>query len=184
MRTPEETVATMLIEMDLSQRKFVRLRKFLKESNALCVPSYHDLLAVKKVCMPEDLLNIKPGEGIIEIPMKPLIFHHLDRMLLNFNLHLELFRLSCDSNVKLTCYVNAGADSSTANSQFQFKGDHLDHTSIFSSFATIVCIQATWKDGSKEPYNVFLNPMANSPYGIMYLRIAMEKEDGGRNNYK
>ena len=55
MKSKEETLATLFIELDLSKRQFISLRKFMKESNALCIPSYQKILEAKEACVPRQL---------------------------------------------------------------------------------------------------------------------------------
>ena len=175
MKSEEETIADML-ELGLSHGKYQALLNKLKASNAVCYPSLQKVKDAKKRLFPEGLI-VKPGECIM--PMQSILDSQLYGLLgINHKVMSDLAKLAGDPNVKaVTFWFKDGADSSTANKQYQTK-DKLVHSSIFTTFIAPVSLQVTWKDGRKKK-DLWLNEMGNSAYGVSYLRMALEKEDEG-----
>ena len=175
MKSEEETIADML-ELGLSHGKYQSLLNKLKASNAVCYPSLEKVKAAKKRLFPPGLI-VKPGECIM--PMQSILDSQLYGVVTVFDgLLSDLTRLADDPNVKeVTFWCKKGADSSTAQKQYQ-TADKLVHSSIFTTFLAPVSLQVTWKDGKKEK-DLWRNEMGNSAYGVSYLRMALEKEDDG-----
>ena len=167
------------IELGLNQRTYQALRNKLKARNALCLPTYRDMLSAKWECIPDDSILIDNTTGTIMIGMQDVLDMQLRGLVQDHYILTRITKLSCDPNVTFTLWFNIGADSSTSHVQLQTQ-DNLEHDSIFNSFLIVVSLKATWENGEHEPEFIFLNEMAQSPYGVIYLRMAYEHEDKGR----
>jgi len=51
--TPEEALASLIVEKGLSKKGYIDLRKELKQRNTSILPSYHKLLEAKTKCYPQ-----------------------------------------------------------------------------------------------------------------------------------
>ena len=120
-------------------------------------------------------------QEMVQVPMQSVLDTQLTGAVVHGsggNIYGDLADLSKDPNLKaVTFWSKYGFDSATGFKQFHTK-DKLDHNSVFSSYLTTVALQATFKDGRPKK-NLWKNDMANSPYGVLYLRMALEKEDDG-----
>ena len=167
------------IELGLNKRTYQALRKKLKAKNALCYPSYDDMAAAKMKCIPDDSIIVDSMAGTIMISMQDALDMQLRGLVQNHNVLTKITKYSSDPNAVITHWSKMGADSSTAQTQFQLDSN-VDQNSLFISFLQPVGIKVTWKDKSRKPENIWLNEMANSPFGVIYLRMAFENEDYGK----
>ena len=171
------------IELGLTQRSYQALRNKMKACNAVCIPSYRKVLQAKSTCIRDGSLMIDGENGVISMAMQDVLDWQLRGMAENERIVKKISVIAKDPNAVVTMWSKTGADASTLQNQMQTKDAvGKDQNSLFSSFITPVCLQATWPDGSKEKENIFLNDMANSPYGVIYLRMAFEKEDKRKQN--
>ena len=166
------------IELDLTQRSFQALRNKMKACNSVCIPSYKKLLQAKLTCLPDESLEIDAEKGVISMAMQDVLDWQLLGLSKNEKIVKDVTKYSEDPLVEFTFWSEVGADASTSHNAMQTADARdADQNSLFTSFITPISLQATWQDCSRKPVDIFLNDMANSPYGVIYLRMAHEKED-------
>ena len=187
MEGPE--ALALLISLKLSRHQYETLRKILKSKHALCIPSYKVVRATKKLCVPKSRENptefafkIEKREGHLElnIGIQDVLDHQTERILLCQTLVDSILQFAKDTEAEFTLWSKYGCDSATAHSVYQTK-DCIEHGSIFTSYLTPVALEVTWQNSNRKPVNLWINEMANSPYGSIYIRIAFEKENDGMN---
>ena len=148
----------------------------MKAHNALFYPSYEEVLKMKKRCLPKNA-PIEKGLGFLQIGLQGVLDHQLDYLLTESRIS-KIKELACQPQFVIVLWSKFGADSATGLPQYNTM-DNLNHESFFTSYLTPVAIQAVHNACKKKSITIYLNEMANSPFGQIYVRTALEKETQG-----
>ena len=175
MMSPEEALA-FFIRLGWSQRSYQSVRNEMMKRNAVWLPPYRSLLGAKERCIPPGL-KVEEGKGLVHVPIQQVLDHQLRRMFLNQEFKDKVLTYSGDPDATMSFWAKYGSDSATAQSQYM-TSDTLNHQSVFSSYLVPVCLQVSWENkGVKK--TLFINEFANSHFGCVILRMALEKENSG-----
>ena len=177
MCSEEEAIGDM-IQLGLSHDNYQHLLNKLKSKNASCYPSLDKVKEAKKRYIPHGMVVnpdsvVIPMQSVLDSQLTGIVVHHQYGKILG-----DLDKVSKDPNVNAVVFwCKFGFDSNTQNRQFNTM-DKFNHNSIFSSYLAPVALQVTYLDGRKKE-DLWINDMANSALGVLYLRMALEKEDDG-----
>ena len=177
MCSEEEAIGDM-IHLGLSHDNYQYLLNKLKSKNAACYPSLNKVKEAKERFIP---IGIAVNPDNVVVPMQSILDSQLTGTIVHFQngkLLADLDKVSKDPNVmEVAFWCKFGFDSQTQNRQFNTM-DKFNHNSIFSSYLAPVALQVRYLDGRPKE-DLWKNDMANSPFGVLYLRMALEKEDDG-----
>ena len=177
MCSVEEAIGDM-IQLGLSHDNYQYLLNKLKSKNASCYPSLNTVKEAKQGFIPKGIVVnpdhvVIPMQSVLDTQLTGTIVHYQNGKLLG-----DLDKVSKDPNVMdVIFWSKFGFDSNTQNKQFNTM-DKFNHGSVFSSILCPVALQVRYTDGRPKE-DLWINDMANSPYGVLYLRMALEKEDDG-----
>ena len=146
----------------------------LKNRGAPLLPSYDPkVVAEKAKCLPDDLLEPKPG--VVQASMKSAVHYHIKRVLCD-EIKAQIRKFAKDPNNQIGFYHKYGADGFRTNSQYKGK---VDQKSCYASYDAPLMLRV-YNRKSKKSAHLWMNPNPNSWTTVTYLRLAYEKETDGK----
>lgn len=157
--TPQEGLL-MIIEADLSQRQYLRIKSLLKSRGNDVLPSHNDVLKVRKKCRPSEL---ELTNNSANIPVQNLLDHTAERIIAIQENKLVPFSKSSEIHeIEVTLTSKWGFDGSSGQSQYnqEVQTGH-DDSNLFA--VTLTPLLMNYDD-----LMVWKNP---TPSSVRYCRV-------------
>ena len=162
-----------LLHSKLTQDSYVDNRLMCKSHGADIWPTYHDVLAAKKLCRPT---GITYGETAVTVPIENRLRHNDERLLQIYNLKFQdlLEDVEDGGVLEVEGEAKIGFDGSTGNSMYNQAFSLENRDASDESLLSTCLVPLQYKIKNAEV--IFRNPTPQGPTFCQPVRLEYRKE--------